>query len=87
MQFERPERVVQNEQVVDTAVRSEVDLADLSPDPGERPARTNGRPVADPDEIRLLQRPYLKDLAPGANPPAVGGLLAAMSPLSIRTAS
>src|SRR5689334_9879184 len=26
MQFERPERVVQNEQVVDTAVRSEVDL-------------------------------------------------------------
>src|SRR5260370_42416056 len=26
MQFERPERVVQNEQVVDTSVRSEVDL-------------------------------------------------------------
>lgn len=26
MQFERPERVVQNEQVVDTAVRSDIDL-------------------------------------------------------------
>ena len=84
MQFERPERVVQNEQVVDTAVRSEVDLGTYLQILGSGRLRTMVAQSLTPDEIRLLQRPYLKDLAPGANPPAVGGLLGSMSPLSIR---
>ncbi|SDS52444.1 polysaccharide biosynthesis tyrosine autokinase [Opitutus sp. GAS368] len=84
MQFERPERVVQNEQVVDTAVRSEVDLGTYLQILQSGRLRTMVAQSLTPDEIRLLQRPYLKDLAPGANPPAVGGLLGSMSPLSIR---
>src|SRR5882757_6163860 len=80
----RRERVVQNEQVVDTTIRSDIDLNTNIQFLNSGRLRTMVAQSLTPDEIRLLQRPYLKDLAPGANPPAVGGLLGSMSPLSIR---
>lgn len=84
MQFERPERVVQNEQVVDTAVRSDIDLNTYLQILTSQRLRTMVAQSLTPDEVRLLQRPFLKDLPPGANPPSVGGLLGNLSRESIR---
>ncbi len=82
MQFERPERVVISEQVVDTSVRSEIDLNTYRQILESGRLRTMVAQSLTPDEIKLLQRPYLKD--PGVNPPSVGGLLGTMAPVSIR---
>ncbi len=84
MQFERPERVVLNEQVVDTAVRSDIDLNTYIQILTSGRLRKMVAQSLTPEEIKLLQRPYLKDLAPGANPPPVGQLLGTMTPQSIR---
>jgi len=84
MQFERPERVVISEQVVDTAVRSDIDLNTYIQILTSGRLRTMVAQSLTPDEIRILQRPYLKELAPGASPPPVGQLLGSMAPQSIR---
>ena len=84
MQFERPERVVLNEQVVDQSVRSDIDLNTYIQILTSGRLRTMVAQSLTPDEIKILQRPYLKDLAPGANPPPVAYLLGNMTPQSIR---
>ncbi|HWA28458.1 MAG TPA: polysaccharide biosynthesis tyrosine autokinase [Lacunisphaera sp.] len=84
MQFERPERVVLADQVVDTAIRSDIDLNTYIQVLTSGRMRTLVAQSLTPEEIRILQRPYLKDLAPGASPPAVGNLLGNMSTQSIR---
>ncbi len=84
MQFERPDRVVLNEQVVDNSVRSDVDLNTYLQILRSGRLRSMVAQSLTADQIKLLQRPYLKDLAPGTNPPSVGGLLGNMEPLSIR---
>ncbi len=84
MQFERPERVVVSEQVVDTAVRSDIDLNTYIQILRSGRLRAMVAQSLTPDEIKILQRPYLKDLAPGTSPPPVGALLGSMEPLSIR---
>ncbi len=84
MQFERPERVVISEQVVDTSVRSDLDLNTYLQILTSGRLRTMVAQSLTPEEIKILQRPYLKDLAPGTNPPAVSSLLGGMSPESVR---
>lgn len=84
MQFERPERVVLNEQVIDTAVRSDIDLNTYIQILTSGRLRQMVAQSLTPEEIKILQRPYLKELAPGATPPSVGGLLGSMTPQSIR---
>jgi capsular exopolysaccharide synthesis family protein len=84
MQFEKPERVVQNEQVVDSSVRSDIDLNTYLQILNSGRLRTMIAQSLTPEEIKLLQRPYLKDLAPGANPPSVSGLIGGVSVASIR---
>ncbi len=84
MQFERPERIVQNEQVVDTTIRSDVDLNTYLQILNSGRLRTLVAQSLTPEEIKILQRPYLKDLAPGASMPPAGNLMGSMSPQSIR---
>ncbi|HVZ65269.1 MAG TPA: polysaccharide biosynthesis tyrosine autokinase [Lacunisphaera sp.] len=84
MQFERPERVVISEQVVDTSVRSDIDLNTYLQILNSGRLRTMIAQSLTPDEVKILQRPYLKDLAPGANPPPVSGLIGGASIASIR---
>lgn len=84
MQFERPERVVISEQVVDTAVRSDIDLNTYIQILTSGRLRTMVAESLTPGEIKILQRPYLKELNPGASPPPVGQLLGNMAPQSIR---
>jgi polysaccharide biosynthesis transport protein len=79
MQFERAERVVLNEQVVDTSVRSEMDLNTYLQILNSSRLRTMIAQSLTPDEVKILQRPYLKELAPGVNPPSVSGLLGSMT--------
>ncbi|MFZ5494823.1 MAG: GumC family protein [Verrucomicrobiota bacterium] len=84
LQFERPERVVLNEQVVDTAIRSDIDLNTYIQILNSGRLRTMVAQSLTPEEIKILQRPFLKDLAPGGSPPPVGALLGSMTPQSIR---
>jgi len=84
MQFERAERIVQNEQVVDTSVRSDIDLNTYLQILNSGRLRTMIAQSLSPDQIKVLQRPYLKDLAPGVNPPSVSGLIGSASIASIR---
>lgn len=84
MQFERPERVVISEQVVDQSVRSEVDLNTYIQILTSGRLRTMVAQSLTPEEIKMLQRPYLEELAPGASPPSGGSLLGSMVPQSIR---
>ena len=84
MQFERPERVVLNEQVVDASVRSEIDLNTYKQILESGRLRAMVIQSLTPEEVKLLQRPYLKDLAPGATPPGVNGLVGGVSVMSIR---
>ena len=84
MQFERPERVVLNEQVVDTAIRSDIDLTTYLNILQSGRLRNMVAQSLTPDDVKILRRPYLKDLAPGVSPPSVGGLLGNMNPQSIR---
>ncbi|WP_438483499.1 GumC family protein [Oleiharenicola lentus] len=84
MQFERGERVVQIEQVVDTTVRSELDLNTYIKTLESAKLRKMVSESLTPDEIKILQRPYLKDLAPGASLPTAGELVGDVAIGSIR---
>jgi capsular exopolysaccharide synthesis family protein len=84
MQFERPERIVTSEQVVDTSIRSDIDLNTYLQVLNSGRLRTMIVQSLTPEEVKILQRPYLKDLAPGVNPPPVSGLLGSMTTGNIR---
>lgn len=84
LQFERPDRVVLNEQVVDTAVRSEIDLNTYIQILNSGRLRAMVVQSLTPEEIKILQRPYLKDLAPGEAPPTAGRLIGYVAPQPIR---
>jgi succinoglycan biosynthesis transport protein ExoP len=84
MQFERPERVVLNEQVVDASVRSEIDLNTYKQILESGRLRAMVIQSLTPEEVKILQRPYLTDLAPGATPPGVNSLVGGVSVMSIR---
>lgn len=84
MQFERADRVVQSDVVVDTSVRSDIDLNTYLQILNSGRLRTMIAQSLTPDEVKTLQRPYLKDLAPGVNPPSVSSLIGSASIASIR---
>ncbi|MEI7800843.1 MAG: polysaccharide biosynthesis tyrosine autokinase [Opitutaceae bacterium] len=84
IQFERPDRVVLNEQVVDNSVRSDADLNTYLQILNSGRLRTMTAQSLTPEEIKILQRPYLKDLVPGKNLPPAAALLGTVSIASIR---
>lgn len=84
MQFERPDRVVLNEQVVDNSVRSDADLNTYLQILNSGRLRTMTAQSLTPEEIKILQRPYLKNLLPGQNPPPAAALLGTVTIASIR---
>jgi succinoglycan biosynthesis transport protein ExoP len=84
MQFERPERVVLNQEVVDTSVRSEIDLNTYIRLLDTAKIRSMVVESLTPDDIRKLQRPYLKELPPGGTPPPPGACLGSLSVQSLR---
>ena len=84
MHFERPERIVLNEQVVDQSVRSEIDLNTYLQILNSSRLRSMIVQSLTPEDVKTLQRPYIKELTPGVNPPPVGGLIGSVGVESIR---
>ncbi len=80
MQFERPERVVLNEQVVDPSVRSEYDLNTYLQVLNSGRLRNMVVQSLTPEELKILQRTYLKDAPPGTTPPPAVALLGNVLP-------
>ena len=84
MQFERPERIVTSEQVVDTSVRSDYDLGTYIQTLRSSRVRDMVAQSLTADDIKILQRPYLKDTVPGVSPPTGGRLFSTPDVRSIR---
>ncbi len=84
MRIEKPEKVVTSQEVVDTSITSDVELNTYLQ--VIRSATLRNKVVASftPDEIKLIQRPYLADLAPGQQPPGVGGLVGDITVEAVR---
>lgn len=79
MQFEKPETIVTTKGVVDSSVRSDIDLNTYLELLRSNRLRTKIAESFTPDEIKILQRPYLKNLAPGASLPSPGGMMGQIS--------
>ncbi len=69
LQFERPEKIVMVDQVVDQTPRSEVDINTYLQRLNSDSLRAKVIESLTPDEVRVLQRPFLRTLPPGAAPP------------------
>jgi len=79
MQFEKPETVVTSQAVIDPAVRSEIELNTNIQILNSGRLRSRVIESFTPDEVKILQRPYLKDLPPGTPPPSAAGALGSVS--------
>ena len=84
LQFERPEKIVMVDQVVDQTPRSEIDINTYLERLNSASLRAKVIESFTPDEVKILQRPYLKDLPPGASPPPAGAALGSVSADAVR---
>ncbi|HWL15276.1 MAG TPA: hypothetical protein VNR00_06705, partial [Opitutus sp.] len=69
MQFEKPETVVTSQVVVDAAVRSDIELNTNIQILNSGRLRSRVVESFTPEEVKILQRPFLKALPPGTPPP------------------
>jgi polysaccharide biosynthesis transport protein len=84
MQFEKPDRIATAEGVVDTAVRSEVDMNTHTVVLKSQWLAERVRSSFTPDEIKILQRAALKRLPPGAPPTNLGVSMGSLEVAPIR---
>lgn len=84
MQFEKPERIVEAQQVVDPTVTSEVDLNTKLRIIESIRLRTRVANSFTPEEVKILQAPFLKKLEVGATPPPVTDCMGILAVQSIR---
>lgn len=84
MQFEKPETIVTTQGVVDPSIRNEYDLNTYIQLLTSNKLRQRVVESLTPDEVKILQRPYLKELPPGAPLPAPGNILGQLSIDSVR---
>ena len=84
MQFEKPETIVTTQRVVDSSIRTEIDLNTYLQQLRSNRLRTYIVESFTPEEIIILQRPYLKNLQPGSSLPSLGNLLGSVSIDSVR---
>ena len=69
IQFEKPEKVVTTQGVADPSITSEVDLNTHIQVLRSENLRAKVAASFTPEEIKILQEPFLKGLPPGASPP------------------
>jgi capsular exopolysaccharide synthesis family protein len=72
MQFEKPDRIVTVEGVTRPEVTSDIDINTYIEILRSNQLRARVINSLAPDEIKILQRPYLKNPTPGAAPPPAG---------------
>ena len=75
LQFEREERVMNQQKVVELAPQSEVDINTYVHQLNSGTLRSRVYDSFTPEEKAILQRSFLKDLPPGAGPPATGDFM------------
>ncbi len=79
MQFEKPETVVTSQLVVDPTVRSDLELNTNIQILNSARLRTKVVESFTPEEVKILQRPFLKSLPPGSAPPPAGLAIGSVS--------
>ncbi|HEY9250522.1 MAG TPA: hypothetical protein VIO38_15390, partial [Rariglobus sp.] len=84
LQIEKPEKVVTSQDVVDTSINSDIELNTYLQVIASAKMRNRVQDSLTPQERQTLQRPYIKDLPPGATPPS-GVDLGTMSVQSVRS--
>jgi polysaccharide biosynthesis transport protein len=84
MQFEKPEVVVTSQAVVDATVRSDIELNTNLQIFTSAKLRSKVVESFTPEEVQILQRPFLKKLPPGVPPPPAAGALGMLSVEPIR---
>ncbi len=84
MQFEKADTVVTTQGVVDPSVRSEMELRSNLEKLNSQRLRTKVVESFTPEEVKILQRPFLRNLPPGAGVPSAGEALGSVSIESTR---
>ena len=79
MQFEKADTVVTTQGVVDPSVRSEMELRSNLEKLNSQRLRTKVIESFTPEEVKILQRPFLKNLKSGATLPSAGEALGSVS--------
>lgn len=69
LQIEKPEKVITSQEVVDTGINSDIELNTYIKVIESGKMRTRVQASLSPEERLILQRPYVKNLPPGATPP------------------
>jgi len=84
MQFEKPETVVTTQAVVDANVRNDIELNTNIQILESARLRAKVVESFTPEEVKILQRPYLKINPPGTPPPPPGAALGSVSIFPVR---
>lgn len=84
MRIEKPETVVTSQQVVDTSINSDIELNTYLQVMSSATLRNKVLGSFTPDEIKILQKPYLADLEPGQSPPGVGAIVGGITVQAVR---
>jgi polysaccharide biosynthesis transport protein len=84
MQFEKPDKIVTTQGVSNPEVTSEVDINTYIEVLRSSSLRSRVVQSLSPDEVKILQRPYLKSLPAGVAPPSAGEVMASVDVGSVR---
>lgn len=84
MEFAKESRIVLQEKVIDTSVDNDLEFNTRLQVISSDRVRSRVRDSLTPAEIRILQRPYLAELAPGESPPPVGSVMGTLSVQPVR---
>lgn len=84
MQFEKPERIVTIQGVTNPEVTSEVDMNTYMEQLRSAKLQRDVVTSLTLDEVKILQRPYFRDLQPGQQPPSAGAALGSVEISSVR---
>jgi succinoglycan biosynthesis transport protein ExoP len=79
MQFEKADTLVTTQGVVDPSVRNEMEFRSNLEKLNSQRLRTKVIESFTPDEVKILQRPYLASLKPGQAAPSAAGALGSVS--------
>ncbi len=84
LRFEKPDRIVATEGVTRPEVQSEFDINTYLEILKSDKLRQRVVNSLSPQEVKILQRPFLAKLAPGATPPSAAAALGSMVPSPVR---
>ncbi|GAB5562038.1 MAG: exopolysaccharide regulatory tyrosine autokinase VpsO [Synoicihabitans sp.] len=84
LRFEKPQTIMDGRNTVNVEVTNTIDLNTYLQELASGEIRGRVVRSLSPDEVRILQRPYLDDLEPGQEPPSAGAAMGQLSVNDIR---